>query len=115
MSMTPEGRVKHAVKKRLRARGKDVWYFMPVQNGYGVVGVPDFISCAKVKITPDMVGAEVGLFVAVETKAPGKTNEVTANQHRQITGIHAAAGIAVVVDDANFLPDVLTRQHQETK
>lgn len=108
MSMTPEGRVKHAVKRRLRGRAGAVWYYMPVQNGYGATGIPDFICCAKTVITPDMVGLEVGLFVAVETKAPGKLGELTANQQRQLAGIREAGGIAVAADSEARLPDVLT-------
>lgn len=89
MSMTPEGRVKHAVKKWLKARG--IWFYMPVQNGMGRVGIPDFICCAA------------GRFVAIETKAPGKRHLLTPNQHSEITGIHRANGTAVVVDDAGQL------------
>lgn len=105
--MTPEGRVKHAVKKKLKARG-EIWYYMPVNNGMGRVGCPDFICCAPVVITPEMVGQTIGVFVAVETKAPGKHLETTANQDRELVGIHKAGGIAVVIDDAERLPKVLT-------
>lgn len=56
MAQTPEGKVKDAVKKELRKR--DIWYFMPMQNGFGVVGIPDFICCWE------------GTFLAIETKAP---------------------------------------------
>lgn len=83
MSMTPEGRVKAIVKKYLREIG--AYYYMPVQNGMGVVGVPDFIVCLG------------GRFIAIETKAPGKEATVTANQQRQMDAIKKAGGDAYVV------------------
>lgn len=89
---TPEGKVKAAVKRWLKERG--IWYYMPVQNGMGVVGVPDFICCWN------------GRFLAIETKAPGKRANTTANQDNQIMGIHKAGGSAIVVDDVSQL-DVL--------
>lgn len=85
MALTPEGRVKEAVKRYLKTKG--AWYYMPVQNGMGVVGVPDFICCWE------------GQFIAIETKAPGKANTTTPNQDRQINSIRNAGGIAIVVDD----------------
>lgn len=81
--MTPEGKVKYAIKKWLIERG--VWYFMPVQNGMGMMGVPDFIICWK------------GRLFAVECKAPGKRNTVTALQERNINAINQQGGLAVVV------------------
>lgn len=95
--MTPEGRVKHAVKKKLKELG--VWYYMPVSNGMGRVGAPDFICCVE------------GRFLAIETKAPGKRNQLTANQHKEIQAIHEAGGAAIVVDDVAQLAQVLTCQH----
>lgn len=89
MAMTPEGRVKEAVKRWLKERG--VWYYMPVQNGMGVTGIPDFVCCWH------------GRFLAIETKAPGKRANVSANQERQITGIWKAGGVAVIVDDVEQL------------
>lgn len=85
MALTPEGAVKHAVKKRLKEL--KVWYYMPMQNGFGKVGVPDFICCHE------------GRFLAIECKAPGRRSELTPNQHREIQGIHQAGGAAIVVDD----------------
>lgn len=85
MAMTPEGRVKNQVKKLLKDMG--VWYYMPVQNGMGVVGVPDIICCIS------------GRLVAIETKAPGKRHTVTPNQQHHIDSINASGGIAIVVDD----------------
>ena len=55
--MTPEGKVKAAVKKSLDAHG--AYYFMPVQNGMGAPGL-DFHCAHK------------GHAFFIETKAPGK-------------------------------------------
>ena len=79
--MTPEGIVKRDVKKVLEAAG--VWYFMPVSNGMGRHGIPDFICCVD------------GQFLAIETKA-GK-GQTTALQARELENIEAHGGIAVVV------------------
>lgn len=87
--MTPEGKVKAAVKKYLQAQG--VWFWMPVSNGMGQVGIPDFICCFN------------GTFIAIETKAPGKLSNVTANQQRVIDEIKAHGGLALVVDSVDSL------------
>lgn len=89
MAMTPEGRVKAAVKKWLKERG--IWFYMPVQNGMGVTGVPDFICCWR------------GSFLSIETKAPGKRNNLSANQERIGQLIRDAGGIWLVVDDVEQL------------
>jgi hypothetical protein len=89
MASTPEGKVKDACKKFLKERG--AWFFMPVSNGMGQVGIPDIICCYK------------GIFIAVETKAPGKRNQTTANQDRVISAIKEADGWAVVVDNVEQL------------
>lgn len=81
---TPEGRVKDAVRKFLKEQG--VWYYQPVQNGMGVVGIPDFVCCWR------------GLFIAIETKAPGKMFQVTPNQNRVLHEIRTHGGYAIVVD-----------------
>ena len=43
--MTPEAKVKKAVKKMLDDRG--AYYFMPATGGYGRSGVPDIVGCHK--------------------------------------------------------------------
>lgn len=91
--MTPEGRVKAQVRKLLAEFG--VWYYQPVQNGMGQVGIPDFICCYR------------GVFIAIETKAPGKIKDLTANQRRVLDQIQANDGYALVVDDPEFLRDTL--------
>lgn len=101
MAMTPEGRVKDAIKKMLKAAG---WYwFMPVSNGLGKHGIPDIIACKPTVITPDMVGQRVGLFVGIECKAPGKLGTVTPLQERELEAIEAAGGIALLADNPSFL------------
>ena len=58
MALTPEGKVKAAVK-RVLARYPETYFFMPVQAGYG-------------KKTLDFLICHYGEFIAIETKAPGK-------------------------------------------
>jgi hypothetical protein len=91
--MTPEGKVKDAVKKVLKKHG--VWYFMPMQNGFGVVGIPDFICCFH------------GIFLGVETKALGKREQTTPNQDRVLREIKEHGGYTIVVDDAKQLEDYI--------
>lgn len=91
--MTPEGRVKANVKKVLKDH--DIWFFMPMQNGFGVVGIPDFICCWE------------GHFLAIETKAPGKRGDTTANQERRLQEIRDHNGYSLVVDDPQQLIDFL--------
>lgn len=89
MANTPEGKVKDACKKYLKGIG--AWFFMPVSNGMGQVGIPDIICCYK------------GMFVAIETKAPGKRANITPNQDRVIEAIRNANGFAWVVDNPDDL------------
>lgn len=83
---TPEAKVKAAIRRWLKAN--DVWFCMPIGTGFGTAGVPDFVCCWR------------GQFLAIEAKAPGKRTNTTALQDYQIAAIHAAGGVAVVVDDA---------------
>lgn len=94
--MTPEGKVKQRVKEFLTAIG--AYYYMPVSNGMGRVGVPDFLVCHE------------GRFIAIETKAPGKIGNTTANQDREIAAINAAKGTAVVVDDVAQVKEIFHRK-----
>lgn len=104
--MTPEGKVKQAVKKELVKA--DAWHYMPVQNGMGTVGIPDLIACVPVTITPSMVGKTIGVFFAVETKAPGKIKNTTPNQRRNLQAISEACGAAIVSDNAEAVERALS-------
>ncbi len=81
---TPEGKVKDMVRRTMRQAYPTCYRFMPVQNGMGAPAL-DFYYCVR------------GVFVAIETKAPGK--KVTPRQQQTIEEIDAAGGIAVVVSD----------------
>lgn len=84
--MTPEGKVKAAVRKILVEEG--VYYFMPAANGFGRAGIPDIICCVQ------------GFFLAIELKAgKGKT---TALQDREIAAINDQGGQAMVVNENNI-------------
>jgi hypothetical protein len=81
---TPEGRVKAKVKRRLKAEfGSKCWSFMPVQTGYGAPAL-DYLICID------------SLFVAIETKAPGK--KPTPLQETTIATIREAGGLVFVVE-----------------
>ena len=84
--MTPEGQVKHELKKYLDAMG--VYYFMPVQTGYGRATL-DFLCCIR------------GRFVGIETKAPGK--QPTGRQRRVMAEIDGAHGVAIWGDNIETL------------
>lgn len=94
MATTPEGRLKAQVKKILDAHG--VWYYMPVQNGMGVTGIPDFVCC------------DHGRLLGIETKAPGK--HPTPNQIRVGDQINSHGGVWIVVHDAQEVEDYFAAQ-----
>lgn len=107
--MTPEGKVKADIEAVLHKRGfikagsKETawpkqpmgWYYMPVQTGYGVNGIPDFLCCY------------LGTFFAIETKAPGKLANVSPNQTRRHKEIRAGGAWVYVVDSGEMLKQKL--------
>jgi hypothetical protein len=89
---TPEGKVKAKLKKALDAAFPGHYRFMPVQTGYGAKTL-DFLLCIH------------GLFVAIETKAPGKA--MTGLQHSTYQDIYDAGGLAYVVDSEETADSVI--------
>lgn len=83
--MKNEKDVKAEIKKILILL--DAWYFMPVQTGYGVQGIPDFIVCYN------------GNFIGIEAKF-GKNKE-SAWQAKQGAAIGMAGGGYMVIHDKN--------------
>ena len=84
MASTPEGRVKKRVTQIIK-RASDVYYFMPVQTGYGSPTL-DYLGCSR------------GRAFAIETKAPGK--KPTARQEAIIKEMESA-GMKVFVIAGN--------------
>ena len=84
--MTPEGKVKAAIKKMLET--SHVYFFMPSANGYGRSGIPDFVACIN------------SHFLAIEAKGGGGTT--TALQERELQRIRAAGGVALVINENNL-------------
>lgn len=105
---TPEGKVKDQVKKVLKDNG--AWFYMPVQNGMGVVGIPDIVGCIPITITEDMVGQTIGHFVAIETKALGKSSweDASVHQRKNLTAIANHKGLAVLADRPDTLIQALS-------
>ena len=88
---TPEGRVKDSVKKTLTRFG--VYYFMPVQTGYGKPGL-DF-HCIL-----------YGKAFCVETKAPGK--KLTPRQEITKKEIEASGAPVFVIGERELSVELQT-------
>jgi len=91
--MTPEGRVKAAIKRWLDRN--DVWHFSPAANGFGKAGVPDLICCYA------------GQFIAIEVKALGNLNRLTELQKLRIEEIRRAGGVAFAADSVAVVEENL--------
>lgn len=94
--MTPEGRVKEQVKKRLafynivlwnkHEQHPDPWgvYWMPVQGQYAVHGPHDFHGCVQ------------GIYWSIETKAPDNPEDATGPQEDFRVALTRVGGISIV-------------------
>lgn len=82
MASTPEARVKKQVKELLKTYGEALDSYWPVPSGYGESHL-DCIVCFY------------GVFIAIETKAPGKG--LRALQRDRIRRVHNANGYALVI------------------
>lgn len=90
--MTPEGKIKKLVKAYLDKIG--AYHFWPVQMGYGAKTL-DCLACID------------GLFIGIETKAPGK--KPTPLQELCMEEILNAGGECFVVSDENSLWEMKKR------
>lgn len=97
--MTPEGKLKKEVKRVLDKH--KVWYYMPVQNGMGVTGIPDFVCC------------DGGRFIGIETKALGK--HPTPNQIRIGDAIHNHGGVWMVVHSADEVESYFSNKNDDLR
>lgn len=102
---TPEHKVKEKVKRRLLSEFPKRYLFMPVQNGLGAPAL-DMYCCISMEITSfDGYGRRVGLWVAIETKAPGK--RLTTRQEDTKQRIEEAGGLVYVVDGDDAIENMI--------
>lgn len=103
-----ENDVKALVKRWFDEHG--AWHYAPIQNGMGVHGIPDRIGCVPIVVTEAMVGKRIGMFVAVECKAPHRINEkdggMSKHQANNIRAIDEAGGIGLVAHHGLVIDDV---------
>lgn len=66
------------------------------------VGSSDLIGLKAVKITPEMVGTEIAVFVAIEVKLPN--GKVQDNQINFLDMVRKLGGRGLIVRDENNIP-----------
>jgi Holliday junction resolvase len=86
MAITPEAKVKTAVRKLLDSL--NIYHFMPPANGFGRAGIPDIVGCMD------------GHFIAIECKA-GK-GQTTALQDRELNAILNHGGTVFIAREHNL-------------
>jgi hypothetical protein len=72
------------------------WVFKVHGNQFTGSGIPDLVGCIPLKITEDMVGDTIGVFVAIEDKRSEKEN-ASAIQLETIEKIKESFGYSKVV------------------
>ena len=103
--MTPEGKVKDKIKKLLDKYG--VYYFMPVQMGYGPAGL-DFHCAVQAR----------NICIAFFVEAKKLEGDTTERQDKLTKELRAKKAKVFVVDDDISLMDVeryLVRLHEASK
>jgi len=92
--MKNEAKIQRRIQSIWKARGG--WCFKVHGNEFTGAGIPDLIGLIPVKITTDMVGMELGLFVGLEVKRNDK-EEASLIQLHTLLEIAKRKGYAEVV------------------
>lgn len=101
--MTPEAKIKRAIKSILDNYNSNVYYYMPVPSGYGSTVI-------------DYIGFACGCGFAIEAKRPG--GEPTPRQEVVIERMRQAGAVVFVVNGPESLDELdkwLTTVVGETK
>lgn len=96
--MTPEGRVKHDIRKMLDKRRPHLWYYC-AQDRF-TSAIMDLIVCYK------------GKFVALEVKRP-TNNRGRKLQEYVLSKIRVAGGTAHVVQSVDDVEQIFTELDRE--
>jgi hypothetical protein len=83
-----------------------VAYGLGSHAGTVLDGTSDVIGLHTITITPDMVGRQVALFVAIEAKDKGRPSPA---QRTFLTVVHQAGGIAGVAHSVEEAQQILDR------
>lgn len=103
----PESWVKDKIKDAVRDEAPGAYMYMPVQGAEGENGIPDFIACVPIKVTPEMVGRTVPLFVGIEAKADdGELSPIQKICHKKM---RSAKAIIWVVKGAEGVKDLIDK------
>jgi hypothetical protein len=115
-----ENHVKDLIKDELKAYYPGTWSYAPIQTGMGEHGIHDRIACVPLKVTPEMVGKTIGVFVSIEAKKPGRRGEpdrgMSKHQARNLRLIREAGGFSICCDGYEDLAElddqIKTFQHR---
>jgi hypothetical protein len=84
-------------REKYRLFRNNVGFDKRTKTRYGLCnGSSDLIGWHTITVTPDMVGTEIAVFMAVEVKAPGK--KPTKSQRNFLDQVVKSGGIGIVID-----------------
>lgn len=70
-------------------------------------GVPDIIGCKSITITQEMVGKQIGAFIAIEVKTPKTKYNTSELQKLNLDWIKEASGVAIVAWELEQIKSLL--------
>jgi len=88
------------LKCRLMRNNRGMFYTMDgrkVMAGLSAAGSSDLIGWHRITVTPEMVGREIAVFLAVEVKRKGGRS--SDDQDKFIEIVNESGGIAFICDD----------------
>lgn len=92
MSNTPEGQLKFKIKGYLNELGPNCFWFMPMMNGFGKSGIPDFVVCFR--------GRYVTIEVKVHGRKPKPWQELRGQEITLAGGLHV---VAYTIDEVRIV------------